>query len=455
MNWIQSLTKAIQYIESNLTNEITATEIANHVYASNAHFQRVFSLAAGITIGDYIRNRRLSLAGQDLLHPKNRIIDIAMLYQYDSQESFTKAFTRFHGITPYSARKQSHRLKYFRPLIINITIQGGFDKMNEKFKSIEKLCEVLALGKLTSEPAHIYWGYSHKVYAVTTTQGKYAVKALNPQETNLESIILMEKIVKIVAERIKAVPAKVFDNKIVQEIDGQQYLVFDWIEGEEIEYDAITPEHSRIMGTILAEIHQTDFSALNISSDVFPRQNLVDWNFYMQKGEEGNAVWIDLLKENIDMLSDYYAKGVEASNSLTEKNIISHCVLDPRHVIWQGYTPYLVDWKNAGMINPLYDFLNTAIHWSEHGSEKDRERFSEFARGYDAKNKFPAANWRNVVYKRYLEPLNWLAFNLERSLNNTDPDDQQVGAGQAEDMIREAISYSGRTAKLEKWLSEL
>jgi len=206
---------------------------------------------------------------------------------------------------------------------------------------------------------------------------------------------------------------------------------------------------------ILAEIHQTDFSALNISSDVFPRQNLVDWNFYLQKGEEGNAVWIDLLKENIDMLSDYYAKGVEASNSLTEKNIISHCVLDPRHVIWQGYTPYLVDWKNAGMINPLYDFLNTAIHWSEHGSEKDRERFSEFARGYDAKNKFPAANWRNVVYKRYLEPLNWLAFNLERSLNNTDPDDQQVGAGQAEDMIREAISYSGRTAKLEKWLSEI
>jgi AraC-like DNA-binding protein len=131
MNWIQSLTKAIQYIENNLTNEITVNDVANHVYASNAHYQRVFSLAAGITIGDYIRNRRLSLAGQDLLLPKNKIIDTAMKYQYDSQESFTKAFTRFHGITPHSARKQSHRLKYFRPLTISIFIQGGFDMSSE------------------------------------------------------------------------------------------------------------------------------------------------------------------------------------------------------------------------------------------------------------------------------------------------------------------------------------
>jgi hypothetical protein len=55
-----------------------------------------------------------------------------MKYQYDSQESFTKAFTRFHGITPHSARKQSHLLKYFHPLTINITIQGGFDMSNQR-----------------------------------------------------------------------------------------------------------------------------------------------------------------------------------------------------------------------------------------------------------------------------------------------------------------------------------
>jgi len=141
MNW-QSLTKAIQFIESNLTNEITLDDVANHVCASSAYYQRVFSLTTGITIGDYIRNRRLSLAGQDLLLPANRIIDVAMKYQYDSQESFTKAFTRFHGITPNSARKQSHRLKYFRPLTVNIVIQGGFE--------ISSYREILSLAQYSS-----------------------------------------------------------------------------------------------------------------------------------------------------------------------------------------------------------------------------------------------------------------------------------------------------------------
>ena len=72
------------------------------------------------------------MAGQDLLLSKNRILDVSMKYQYDSQEGFTKAFTRFHGITPGNARKQSHRLKYFRPLTINIMIQGGFEMSNQR-----------------------------------------------------------------------------------------------------------------------------------------------------------------------------------------------------------------------------------------------------------------------------------------------------------------------------------
>ena len=142
MNWIESLTKAIHYIENNLTNEINVNDVADNVYASNDHFQRIFNLLTGITIGDYIRNRRLSLAGQDLIYADNKIIDVAMKYQYDTQESFSKAFTRFHGITPSGARKQSHRLKYFRPLTINIIIQGGFDMSNYR--------EILSIAQYSS-----------------------------------------------------------------------------------------------------------------------------------------------------------------------------------------------------------------------------------------------------------------------------------------------------------------
>lgn len=125
MNWIQSLSKVIQYIENHLTDNIDIDDISSQVYTSSSHFQLVFHLVMGMTVGEYIRNRRLSLAAQDLLQANSKIIDIAMRYQYDTQESFSKAFTRFHGVPP--SKVQRGKVKLFYPLSINITIQGGFE----------------------------------------------------------------------------------------------------------------------------------------------------------------------------------------------------------------------------------------------------------------------------------------------------------------------------------------
>lgn len=123
--WIQCLSKAINYIEEHLTDDIDINEVSKQSYASGSHFQLIFHLVMGITIGEYIRNRRLSLAAQDLLQPNSRIIDVAMRYQYDTQESFSKAFTRFHGVPP--SKVQRGKVKLFYPLSINVKIQGGFD----------------------------------------------------------------------------------------------------------------------------------------------------------------------------------------------------------------------------------------------------------------------------------------------------------------------------------------
>ncbi|MDF2542457.1 MAG: hypothetical protein K0S47_2175 [Herbinix sp.] len=125
MNWIQCLSKAINYIEKHLTDDINIEELARQSYTSSSHFQLIFHLVMGMTIGEYIRNRRMSLAAQDLLQPTSKIIDVAMKYQYDTQESFSKAFTRFHGVTP--SKVQRGKVKVFHPLSINVTIQGGFD----------------------------------------------------------------------------------------------------------------------------------------------------------------------------------------------------------------------------------------------------------------------------------------------------------------------------------------
>lgn len=116
MDWIQGLSKAIQYIENHITDEIYIDEISSQAYTSSSHFQLIFHMVIGMTVGEYIRNRRLSLAAQDLLKQDNKIIDVAMRYQYDTQESFSKAFTRFHGMPP--SKVQWGRVKLFHPLTL-------------------------------------------------------------------------------------------------------------------------------------------------------------------------------------------------------------------------------------------------------------------------------------------------------------------------------------------------
>jgi AraC family transcriptional regulator len=125
MDWIRGLQRAIDYMEANITEELDFAQIAEQAYSSSFHFQRTFNLLTGITVGEYIRNRRLSLAGEELAANKARVIDVAYQYGYDTPESFTKAFSRFHGVTPSAARQPGASLKSFNRLSITITLKGG------------------------------------------------------------------------------------------------------------------------------------------------------------------------------------------------------------------------------------------------------------------------------------------------------------------------------------------
>lgn len=137
MYWLQSINDAIKFIELNIKNKIGIEDIAREVYSSDAHFQRIFHLVTGISLGEYIRNRRLSLAGSDLQMGNGKVTEVAMRYQYDTLESFSKAFSRFHGMKPSEVQAKGNRLKFYSPLTINISVKGGFDM---SFKLIDEFC---------------------------------------------------------------------------------------------------------------------------------------------------------------------------------------------------------------------------------------------------------------------------------------------------------------------------
>ena len=100
MNITRSLQNAIDYIEENITKKIDYEEVSKRAYSSSFHFQRVFSLTCGFTLGEYIRRRKLTLAGSDLLTKKIKVIDVAFKYGYETSESFSRAFYKFHAIMP-------------------------------------------------------------------------------------------------------------------------------------------------------------------------------------------------------------------------------------------------------------------------------------------------------------------------------------------------------------------
>ena len=125
MNWTKIIEDAIQFIEANITEDLSIDRIAREVNTSAFYFQKGFSMLCGYTVGEYVRMRRLSNAGEELISSDIKVIDLAIKYGYDSADSFTKAFTRFHGSTPTDARNNGATIKSFAPMHIKLTLEGG------------------------------------------------------------------------------------------------------------------------------------------------------------------------------------------------------------------------------------------------------------------------------------------------------------------------------------------
>ena len=136
MEWTQALKTSISYMEEHLLEDIHSVDVARQVNMSEYYFQKGFSVVTGYTIGDYIRNRRLYLAALELLTGEEKVIDIAYKYGYETPESFSKAFKRFHGINPGQVKSRYACIQPFQPLIIKLSVEGG-SKMNVRMEKMD------------------------------------------------------------------------------------------------------------------------------------------------------------------------------------------------------------------------------------------------------------------------------------------------------------------------------
>lgn len=178
MGWMEAIAEAIQYVEDHITDELTVDMVADHVNISSFYFQKGFAMLCGFTISEYIRNRRLALAGNDLATSDEKIIDIAMKYGYDSPDSFTRAFSRFHGVSPTAARKDRVMLKSFAPLKIKLSLEGGY-LMDYRIEKKEAFT-VIANAKVFSyegakESIPQFWQEHYQTGKGKTVMGQYGI----------------------------------------------------------------------------------------------------------------------------------------------------------------------------------------------------------------------------------------------------------------------------------------
>lgn len=143
MEALHLLRQAIDYIEEHLTGTLEIEDIAQTALSSRYHFQRMFHVLTGFTVTEYIRNRRLTLAAEELAGTDCKVIDAALKYGYESPEAFAKAFQRLHGVTPSAAKKRDVKLKAFSRISFHIEIKGECEL---NYRLVEEL-ESTVIGK--------------------------------------------------------------------------------------------------------------------------------------------------------------------------------------------------------------------------------------------------------------------------------------------------------------------
>lgn len=127
MEWLEGMNRALDYLEERMEGEVNIDEAAKLAYSSRFHFQRMFSMLCGVTVADYVRSRRLTLAAQELAFGDCRVLDAALRYGYETPEAFARAFRRFHGISPSDARTPGVTLKSVSRLKFVVSVKGELD----------------------------------------------------------------------------------------------------------------------------------------------------------------------------------------------------------------------------------------------------------------------------------------------------------------------------------------
>jgi Ser/Thr protein kinase RdoA (MazF antagonist) len=323
--------------------------------------------------------------------------------------------------------------------------------------NFNELCDVFQLGTLAGQPTVVEGGLLHRMYKLQTTKGTYAVKAINPQimerQTAMPNYLFSEQVARIACQKgIPALPAFLAKDRPLVDINGQYFMVFTWFEGKTLPPNPAPLEKCRTVGALLAELHHTDFTSINDGVPYTVQPCTVDWKTLAEKGERCSSPWAYALKDNLVSLAEWERISDDAAKNLNCNLHISHRDLGQKNVLWgSDGSPMIIDWEAAGYTNPAEDLVETALYWAgQEVGEVSHDSFIAFVSGYFANGGTMIESWEDALLAGFQNKLEWLYYNIRRSLGEEtgDANERALGTAQVTLTLKSMMAYS---EKMDCW----
>lgn len=324
--------------------------------------------------------------------------------------------------------------------------------MTMKQTDIEKACQHFGLGVFESAQP-VSGGLIHKMWQIKTSKGFFAIKELSRlikfDEKTKNSYEESEKIARSFAKvGIPSISAISLHGQSLFETDGKFFLCYPWLLGKTLLTSEIKEHHRVKMARVLANIHHVSGLFGEKEIELVPSADLRE---LFKKVLSTGPSYRDLLMKYQVILLDIASLYAKAILTMPKKGLISHTDLDPKNVMWDDQqNPYLIDWESAQPVNPTKDLLQLAIDWSRSDEQSvDWNAFKIIINTFkDSGGVLDKSSVKDVLALILGNYLNWLSFNLRRSIDH-ESSEIDLSISQVSETIESMIYLYRSTGEIE------
>jgi thiamine kinase-like enzyme len=307
---------------------------------------------------------------------------------------------------------------------------------------ILKICDVFHLGTPLSDAIRVSGGLIHRIWKINTSNGSFAVKELDAaimkRSGSHESYRKSEEIAALLkTKKIPLQTALINNNTPLYETDGSIIMVFPWVEGKTLMLNQVTTQHANQIGMIVAAIHAATITTLDFPLAQAQLISAERWHSLVDEALNNKLAWAVQAHKNLPNLIAWSNLYRQAKQRLNQHVVMSHRDLDPKNVIWiDANHPILIDWEGIGLINPTEEIIYVAIEWAGITEKLFRKNiFLAVIESYCANGgHLVESEIQDALYGLMGGYLNWLEFNMFRSLDSSkyDSDTQKLGIEETE-----------------------